>query len=221
MRGLRVMMPARHSPAACTVGSVSSPRAGTAAATFCSSSWLSNGLVRKPNTPRCVRRHRVGDRAVRGQDDDRQRRMLAMDRVEQLPGRRCPASCRSVITAAGPRDRERRERGLAAVGGAHAIAGGRQPQADQLQQIGIVVDQKDVACDGSSLSFHRTVAVRCRHRRRRRAACVATRSRSRLRSTRTQLIELLHCAARAFFLLLRAPRAAARRSARAAPPRAA
>ena len=55
---------------------------------------------------------------------------------------------------AGPRDRERRQRRLAAVGGAHAIAGRRQPQADQLQQIGVVVDQQDVA-GVSSLSLLR------------------------------------------------------------------
>ena len=44
-----------------------------------------------------------------------------------------------------PRDGERGERRLAAVGGAHAIAGRREPQADQLEQVGIVVDQQDVA----------------------------------------------------------------------------
>ncbi len=59
-----------------------------------------------------------------------------------------PGILRSVITAAGRCDRQRRERGFAAVGGAHAIAGRRQPQADQLQQIGVVVDEQDVACVG-------------------------------------------------------------------------
>jgi hypothetical protein len=50
--GLRVMIPERHSSSDDADGS--SPESETAAATFCSSSWLSNGLVRKPNTPRCV-----------------------------------------------------------------------------------------------------------------------------------------------------------------------
>jgi hypothetical protein len=43
MRGLRVMIPARHSPVACSVGSDSPPLSRTAAATYCSNSWLSNG----------------------------------------------------------------------------------------------------------------------------------------------------------------------------------
>ena len=54
IRGLRVMIPARHSPV--VPGSLieESPATRSAAATFCRSSWLSNGLVRNPNTPRCV-----------------------------------------------------------------------------------------------------------------------------------------------------------------------
>ena len=46
MRGLRVMMPARHSPAVESLPAVSPPESSSAAATFCSRSWLSNGFVR-------------------------------------------------------------------------------------------------------------------------------------------------------------------------------
>ena len=95
-------------------------------------------------------RHGVGNRPVRGQDDDRQRRMLAMDRVEQLqpvdPGHPHIGDDRR-----RSRDCERRERCLAAVGGAHTIPRRGQPQADQLEQVRIVVDQQDVGglCHGS------------------------------------------------------------------------
>ena len=52
--GLRVMMPARHSAAGSSLLGDASPASFSAEAAICSSSWLSNGLVRKPNTPRCV-----------------------------------------------------------------------------------------------------------------------------------------------------------------------
>ena len=39
------------------------------------------------------------------------------------------------------RDGDGRERGLAGVGGAHPVARGREPQADQLEQVGVVIDQ--------------------------------------------------------------------------------
>jgi hypothetical protein len=52
--GLRVMMPARHSAADSSLAWGRSPASFSADATSCSSSWLSKGLVRNPNTPRCV-----------------------------------------------------------------------------------------------------------------------------------------------------------------------
>ena len=124
--------------------SAQSPATRSAAATFCSSSWLSNGLVRKPNTPRCVAATASGIvpcavRMITGSAG-----CCAMDRLEQLQA----VDARHPQVGdhdARPRDRQRAERRLAAVGRAHAVAGRRQPQADELEQIGIVVDQQDVA----------------------------------------------------------------------------
>jgi len=72
------------------------------------------------------RAYGIGNRSVRRQDDDRERRVLAVDRLEQL----------QAVDAGHPQvgddrrwslDGDRRQRRFAAVGGTHAIAGRRQP----------------------------------------------------------------------------------------------
>jgi hypothetical protein len=81
---------------------------------------------------------------VSGQDDDRQRGMLAMDRLEQLQ----PVDARHSEVRdddARPGDGQRGERALAAVRRADTVACRYQSQADELEKIGIVVDQQDVA----------------------------------------------------------------------------
>ncbi len=45
----------------------------------------------------------------------------------------------------GTRHGKGRQRRLAAVGGADTIAGRSEPQADQLEQVGIIVDQQYLA----------------------------------------------------------------------------
>ena len=94
---------------------------------------------------------RVGNRAVGSENDDRQRRIAAMDLLEQ----------RHAVHAAHAQvgddhlrggGREHGERALAALGG-HDIET-RRPQADrhQSQQVGIVVDQQHF-CRGSAHFF--------------------------------------------------------------------
>ncbi len=86
----------------------------------------------------------VRNGSVRREDDHRQRRMLAVNRLEQL---QAVDAGHSQIGDDDPRsrDRQRGERRLAAVGGSHAMARGRKPEADELEQVGIVVDQQYVA----------------------------------------------------------------------------
>ena len=48
------MMPSRQAVAPGPPTATSSPESFSAAATLCSKSWLSNGLVKNANTPRCV-----------------------------------------------------------------------------------------------------------------------------------------------------------------------
>ena len=144
MRGLRVMMPARHSPVACGVASGFAPaqpdRGGDLLQQFLAVERLGE------EAEHAALRRRDGFRygSVRGQNDHRHRRMLAMDRIEQceaVDARHLEVGDHGGRTL----DRQRRERGFAAVGGAHPVAGRSQPQADQLEQIGVIVDQKDVA----------------------------------------------------------------------------
>ena len=126
------------------------------------------------------RRDGVRNRAVRGEDDHRQRRMLAWiasnSSMPSIPGIR-----RSVITTPGratasARAPPRRCRRCA------RVARGREPQADELQQVGIVVDQQDVAgrvvimssCRAStaaSAAAATSTAVIRRRCRRRRCGC--------------------------------------------------
>ena len=82
---------------------------------------------------------------MRREDDHGHRRMLAVNGLEQL---QAVDARHPEIGNHGPRPRhgERGQRRLAAVGGAHAVAGRREPQADEPQEIGIVVDQQNFAC---------------------------------------------------------------------------
>ena len=114
------MMPARHSPADWRVASGSPPLRLTADATFCSNSWLSKRFGQEAENTAFRCRHRFGNGAVRSQDDDRQRRVLAMNRVEQCE----PVDAGHLQVGhhrRGTRDGQRGERRFAAVGGAHAI----------------------------------------------------------------------------------------------------
>ena len=86
----------------------------------------------------------IGNRAVRGENDDRHRRMLPMDRLEQLQ----PVDARHPHVGnyrSRTSDRECRQRCLAAVRRANAIASRHEPEADQPEQIRIVVDEQNVA----------------------------------------------------------------------------
>ena len=85
-------------------------------------------------------RHGVRNGPVRGQDQHGEAGMLAIDGVEQLQA----VDARHAQVGdhrRRPPHRDGGERRLAALGGAHAIAGRREPQADQLQKVGIVIDQ--------------------------------------------------------------------------------
>ncbi len=84
MRGLRVMMPARHSPAAVPLPDGSSPDGSSAARDLLQQLLAVERLGQEAEHAALRGVDRVGDRAVRRQDDHRQRRMLAMDRLEQL-----------------------------------------------------------------------------------------------------------------------------------------
>jgi hypothetical protein len=77
-------------------------------------------LRQEPEDAALRRGDGVRNRAVRGQDDDRQRRMLAMNRLEELQA----VDARHLEVGyhyARPRDGKRRERRLAAVGRAHLV----------------------------------------------------------------------------------------------------
>ena len=76
------------------------------------------------------------------ENDHRQRRMLGIDLLEQLQ------SVNARHAQIGDHDGrpvhgDLRQRHLAAFGVFHAIASRRQAQTDQLQQIGIIVNQQD------------------------------------------------------------------------------
>jgi hypothetical protein len=90
------------------------------------------------------------------ENDHRQRRVLAIDRLEQLQAvdARHPQVGNH---GCGSLDRDRGERGFAAVRRAHPIAGRREPQADQLEKVGVVVDQQDVTarCRGHGSAWCR------------------------------------------------------------------
>ena len=87
---------------------------------------------------------RVRDGAVRGEDEHGQPRMLAIDRVEQLEA--VDAGHAQVGDDDGrPPHGDGRQRRLAAFRGADPVARGREPQADELQEIGVVIDQENVA----------------------------------------------------------------------------
>ncbi len=82
MRGLRVMMPARHSPVACGVGfgfaTAQANRRGDLLQQFLAVERLGE----KAEHAALRRRDRLRYRSVRGQNDHRHRRMLAMDGIE-------------------------------------------------------------------------------------------------------------------------------------------
>ena len=100
MRGLRVMMPSRHSPVAASAASGVVARERHRGGDLLQQLLAVERLGEEAEHAALRGRDRVGNRAVRGEDDHRQRRVLAVDRLEQrrpsMPGMR-----RSVTTAAG------------------------------------------------------------------------------------------------------------------------
>jgi hypothetical protein len=137
--GLRVTMPVRQLSPLLLVVVVAGPESFAASATFCSNAWLSNGLVRKPNTPRSVALTASGIVPCAVRMMNRQRRMRSMDRLEQ----RHAVDARHLQIGdddVRPRDRQRRQRSLTRFCGMNRVARGRQTQADQLQQIRVIVD---------------------------------------------------------------------------------
>src|SRR5208283_2018110 len=92
------------------------------------------------------------NRSMGGQDDDRQRRVLTVDGIEELQA--VDAGHAHVGNhRRRPHHGKRGQRSLPAVRSAHAIAGRRKTQTDQLEQIGVVVDEQNVAGNGHGLSY--------------------------------------------------------------------
>ncbi len=121
-------------------------------------------LRQESEDPALRRGNRVRYRAVRGENDHRKRGMLAVDRLEELQAVD-PRHPEVGDDDAGSRDRQRAERRFAAVCGAHAVTHRSEPQADQFEEVGIVIDQKDVAgCVGHD---RRSASLRLHHRPRR------------------------------------------------------
>ena len=86
--------------------------------------------------------HRIGDGAVRGQQDHRQGWMLGADLVEQLQS----VQARQAHIADHQRGLghgQLRQGGLGRFGGAHLVAGGAQAHGQQAQQVEVVVHQQD------------------------------------------------------------------------------
>ena len=125
----------------------SSPEAGglesrIASATVSSSTFGSNGLVRKLNTPRRVAVTASGMvpcavRITTGSEGE-SRWIASNSAIPSMPCMR-----RSVTTTCGRDTARRGERRLARLHRGHRVARGRQPHRDQLQQVLVVVDQQD------------------------------------------------------------------------------
>ena len=138
------MIPARHSSVVSELSSCSVAGDVQRRRDFLQQLLAVEGLRQESEDAALRRGDRVGYRSMRGEDDHRQRGMLAMDRFEELQAV-YPRHPEVRDDDAGSRHSQRTERRLAAVGGAHAVAHRREPQADQLEQVGIIVDQQDVA----------------------------------------------------------------------------
>jgi hypothetical protein len=92
--------------------------------------------------------HRIRDAAVRGQQDDRQRRVVGAHLVEQRQAVHAGQAHVGDQQRRQP-DGQMRQRGLGAGHGLHGVAGRGQPHGDQAQQVGVVVDQQDVGLGGA------------------------------------------------------------------------
>ncbi len=137
------------------------------------------GLGLKAEDPAPGGGHRVGDRAVRGQDDDGQHRRLLADLIEK----RKPVDAAHLEVGDDElrtRRGERGERLFAAVHRLDPVARGTEAQRHELQNVRVVVDEKNrvhfgracsrsmilrsIAFSASSCSFS-CAARRCSRRR--------------------------------------------------------
>ena len=122
------------------------------------------GLGQERKDAAARRRHRLGDRAVRGQDHHRQRGRVAVDGVEQ---RHAVHALHAQVGDHHLRARHRqgRQRRLARLHRGHRVARGRKPHRDQLQQVLVVVDQQDrsaFACHQAHFGLRRSFSSRSR-----------------------------------------------------------
>ena len=93
------------------------------------------------------RGHRLGNRAVRGENDHRERRRIAVDRVKQRH------AIHAVHAQVGddeirPRDGKACQSAFAGIGSQYRVSRRPEPHCDELQQILVVIDKQDV---GASL----------------------------------------------------------------------
>ncbi len=101
------------------------------------------GLGQVAEDAACGGVDRIGDRAVRGEQDDRQRRVTGVDLVEQ--GQAIAAGQLHVAHhQLRPRDSQLRERRFGRLDRGDTVAGRGEPHREQLQQIGVVVHQQQV-----------------------------------------------------------------------------
>src|SRR5258706_15449121 len=86
-------------------------------------------------------RDRVGDRAVRGEDDHRQSRVRRLDLLEE---RHAVHAVHAQVgeDQVGARRRDRGERALTAFHGGHVVAVGLQPDGEEPEKIRVVVNQQ-------------------------------------------------------------------------------
>jgi hypothetical protein len=136
--GERVMMPSRHSsPSPC-----GAPERRSASATVSSSTLLSNGFVRNPNTPRRVASTASGIVPCAVRITTGRSGRLAPDGIEE---REPVHSMHAQVADDQVRAlrREARESRFPGFGGAHCVSGRSQPQRYQLQQILVIVHQQE------------------------------------------------------------------------------